>query len=560
MKASGHAAAGDEQTLKFARDLAQLYRRVREDGLRLARFQARVQELARLSLSLVEATSAEAAGARLVRELVQGFGASRSALFVSRAGRFRILSLTGDPPVRSWLSREEVADLGNVPRSCGGAPWSDLGFGDPVHVVPLLGRGGATVGFAAIVAPGLTPDDLKALELFGPVAGPLLELHLVAEARLEVERRGAGSPTALKERPEAHAASALLGECLAMKRIRELLLQVGPVSAPVLVLGETGTGKELVARAIHEASPRSKGPFVAVNCGAIPENLVESEIFGHEAGAFTGAQKRHRGKVELADGGTLFLDELGEMPQHVQVKFLRFLQDSTYAPLGGEKQRKVDVRIVAATNKRIEAAVAARELREDLLFRLNVFTIALPPLRDRGDDIVMLGRAFARELAAKLGVATAPRLSPAAEKALQAYAWPGNVRELRNVMERAVVLAVEGVIGPDLLPQTTRAIEWSPAALPAEEPRGRAAPAPAGGLVPVGAARPDWFRTGDAIRPFAEAKADFLERFERAYCDALLEHSGGNIALAARIAVMDKKNLHRKIRAYQLEAHRSPKR
>jgi DNA-binding NtrC family response regulator len=311
-----------------------------------------------------------------------------------------------------------------------------------------------------------------------------------------------------------------------------------------LILGETGTGKELVARAIHDASPRAKGPFIAINCGAFPEHLVESELFGHEAGAFTGAQKRYRGKFELAHGGTLFLDELGEMPRSVQVKLLRFLQDSRFTPIGSETEKRSDVRILAATNKNIAASVASGELRSDLVFRLNVFTVDLPPLRDREADVIQLANAFAREVARRLE-RTAPVLTPAAEQALRAYGWPGNVRELRNVIERALILARDNVIDQDLLPQApeTRKVLVEPQREPAAaKPRDSVAQEP-------GVPGPN-----EPLRPFSEAKDEMVARFEAGYCEDLLRRASGNIARAARLAKIDKKNLHRKLRAYGIDA------
>jgi DNA-binding NtrC family response regulator len=370
----------------------------------------------------------------------------------------------------------------------------------------------------------------------------VLKQDLVEEAGLEALRpRTSPSRSVPRE-----SVAVLKGESEPMRLVRKLVLQVAPVGSSVLVLGETGTGKELVARAIHDASPRRKGPFVAVNCGALPENLAESEIFGHEAGAFTGAQKKHRGKVEQASGGTLFLDELGEMPRAVQVKLLRFLQDSRYVPLGGESERSADVRIVAATNRALDAAVATGEFRQDLLFRLNVFTIELPPLRDRGVDVVALARVFAREIAERIG-RPAPTLAPAAEKALLAYRWPGNVRELRNVLERAVILASGEAIGADLVPGS------KPTRVAREE---AAAPdPPATALESTEPGTPDVFLTGDVLRPFADAKEEFVARFEARYCEAVLAKAGGNITHAARLAGMDKKNLYRKIHSHGLDAH-----
>jgi len=221
--------------------------------------------------------------------------------------------------------------------------------------------------------------------------------------------------------------------------------------ATVLVRGESGTGKELLARAIHHASPRARGPLVAVNVAALPETLLESELFGHERGAFTGADRERRGRFELADGGTLFLDEIGDLPKGTQVKLLRVLQEQSFERLGGSRTIKVDVRVVAATHRDLEAMVRAGEFREDLFYRLNVVSIELPPLRDRREDIPMLLDHFLRRFARE-GGSTPRTVSREAMDRLLKYAYPGNVRELENIVQRAVVLARDEVIGAADLP------------------------------------------------------------------------------------------------------------
>jgi len=231
----------------------------------------------------------------------------------------------------------------------------------------------------------------------------------------------------------------LIGDSPAMRHVHERIAQVAPGKTTVLVSGETGTGKELVARAIHDASPRSQALFVPVNCAAIPAEIVESELFGHERGAFTGAVKERVGKFELADGGTLFLDEITEMPIALQAKLLRVLQSNTIERLGSNRSIELDLRLVAATNRDPRAAIAEGRLREDLYYRLNVFSIELPPLRERRSDIPMLARHFAARFA-RPGSAE-PLISCAALAELEAYDWPGNVRELINLVERASVIA-----------------------------------------------------------------------------------------------------------------------
>jgi DNA-binding NtrC family response regulator len=250
---------------------------------------------------------------------------------------------------------------------------------------------------------------------------------------------------------ETRGLGPLLGVSPGMQEIYRLIEMAAPSPAPVLILGETGTGKELVARTIHELSQRAKGPFVAVNCSAIPETLLESELFGHEKGAFTGAMARRPGYFELADGGTIFLDEIAEMSSNLQAKYLRVLQDSQVRRIGGHDEVSVDVRVVCATNKDVVKAVQEGALREDLYYRVNVLTIALPPLRRRPEDIPLLAEAFMTEFNDKYE-RQVRGIDQAALKLLRDHAWPGNVRELRNVIERAVVSSEDGLITAGCLP------------------------------------------------------------------------------------------------------------
>jgi len=245
-----------------------------------------------------------------------------------------------------------------------------------------------------------------------------------------------------------------------MRELLDLVAQVGPSKASVLISGESGTGKELVAEAIHEASPRAKMPLVRLHCASLAEGLLESELFGHERGAFTGAVARREGRFKQADGGTLFLDEVGEIPASTQVKLLRVLQDKTFERVGGNESIKVDVRLIAATNRDLKAEIRKGTFREDLFYRLNVVTIDLPPLRDRKGDVPALASFFLKRYAEENGKAI-ESLSPEALEVLEAYGWPGNVRELENVIERAVVLcegpAVEARHLPSaIVPQTRK--------------------------------------------------------------------------------------------------------
>ncbi len=247
----------------------------------------------------------------------------------------------------------------------------------------------------------------------------------------------------------------MVGSSAVMKQVFSLISQVAPSKAAVLVTGESGTGKELVARAIHSLSPRANGPFVAVNCAAMPESLMESELFGHEKGAFTGAVERRAGCFELAEHGTMLLDEIGDMPIATQAKLLRVLEDSKVRRLGARAEVTVDVRIIAATNKNLEDAIKKGEFREDLYYRLNVFQLLLPPLRERMDDIPNIASRLVEGLNKK-HECKATDLAPDALAALMAHRWPGNIRELRNALERAVILAGEGTIHQEHLPMALR--------------------------------------------------------------------------------------------------------
>lgn len=244
----------------------------------------------------------------------------------------------------------------------------------------------------------------------------------------------------------------IVGQSPAWVRVKEIGVKAARVTSNVLIIGESGTGKEVIAQAIHNASGRT-GPFVPINCGAIPKELLQSELFGYEPGAFTGAKKTgSEGKFEIANGGTVFLDEIGEMPVDMQVSLLRFLQDKTVVRVGGTTPRKVDVRIIAATNRDLDEAVKNGTFREDLYYRLNVITIKLPPLRERKEDIPLLVNSMVREVSNQLGIAP-PRFDDDALEVLIQHDWPGNVRELRNIVEYAVVFAENGIVTRDCLPQ-----------------------------------------------------------------------------------------------------------
>jgi DNA-binding NtrC family response regulator len=239
----------------------------------------------------------------------------------------------------------------------------------------------------------------------------------------------------------------MVGSSELMQQVYDLILRVAPTDASVLIVGETGTGKELVAQTLHELSPRAKRPFVPINCGAVPSGLIESELFGHERGSFTGAERRRKGVFEQADGGTLLLDEITEMPIDLQVKLLRVLETGTVVRVGGDQVNRVDVRVLAATNREPEKAVAEGKLRQDLLYRLLVFPIALPPLRQRDDDVTLLSHHFVDALNRRAHATK--RFSEAALERLRSHAWPGNVRELKHVIERGFILTTGDEIGAD---------------------------------------------------------------------------------------------------------------
>lgn len=246
-------------------------------------------------------------------------------------------------------------------------------------------------------------------------------------------------------RREVSGQYAMIGASAALEKIRAQISRVAPTHTRVLILGESGTGKELVARAIHDASERARQAFIKVNCAAIPEDLIESELFGHEKGAFTGATARKKGRFELADGGTLLLDEVGELPLETQVKLLRVLQEQEFERVGGAQTLKVNVRVIAATNRHLEEAVQHGAFRADLFYRLNIFPIPLPALRERPEDIPMLAHHFVGKFARRTGKRV-ERIAPEAMEALRLYHWPGNIREMANILERAVILCDGGTL------------------------------------------------------------------------------------------------------------------
>ncbi len=314
----------------------------------------------------------------------------------------------------------------------------------------------------------------------------------------------------------------IIGESPAMREIFEIVQQVAPSHASILIQGESGTGKELVAKAIHQLSIRARGPLITVHCGALPANLLESELFGHEKGAFTGAHERRIGRVEQAQGGTLFLDEIGEIDATTQVKLLRVLGERTFERVGSGKTLQADVRIVSASNKNLEQAIKVGSFREDLFYRLRVIQINLPPLRERTGDIPLIARAFLKEFARENAKNIAD-FEPEAMDAILRYPWPGNVRELRAALEHGVVLCRRDRITLRDLPASLRSGSVS---IP-------------GSLAPV-------------PRPISEASLTVHEA-EKQLITRALQESAGNRTLAATQLGMSRRTLHRKLHVYHLE-------
>jgi two-component system nitrogen regulation response regulator NtrX len=319
----------------------------------------------------------------------------------------------------------------------------------------------------------------------------------------------------------------LVGQSPAMQRLRELIQTAGPTNSRVLIGGENGTGKELVARAIHMHSIRSDHPFVAVNCAAIPETLIESELFGHEKGSFTGATSMKRGQFEQADGGTLFLDEIGDMSLSTQAKVLRALQEQQFTRVGGTRLMKVDVRVLAASNKDLEKEIGKGQFREDLFYRLNVVPIVVPPLRERREDIPALVQHFMKTHTEEQGLRM-KEVSPDAMAVFQQYDWPGNIRELRNLIERLMIMVPGYVIEA---PQAVMSLQ------------GRTAGAVP---VPVHAVNPLLAKSYDSLR-------DARNAFEKEYISRKLREHHWNISRTAEDLKIERSHLHRKLKLLDVE-------
>ncbi|MCM0755733.1 sigma-54 dependent transcriptional regulator [Desulfovibrio aminophilus] len=363
-----------------------------------------------------------------------------------------------------------------------------------------------------------------------------LEKVLITSAKALEFSRLRQENLALKTRIETEQTFRLTGESEAVRELRRAIEQVAPTNAWVLITGENGTGKEIVARCIHAQSRRSEQPLVAVNCAAIPEELIESELFGHEKGAFTGADKAQAGKFELADGGTLFLDEIGDMSLKTQAKILRILQEQRFEHVGGRKTITVDVRVIAATNKNLLDEIAAGRFREDLYFRLKVFPLEVPPLRERSEDIPLLMDEFVQAYVRQNGLKPT-EFSPEALDVLASYPWPGNVRELKNFVERMLIMHSGSTVEPGHLPPEIL-IHASDGG--DEE---RQSPGEGGDDFVLAA---EALALGKGPMDLKQARADF----EAAFLRAKLAECEGNISKLAKAVGLDRSSLYKKLKEY----------
>ncbi len=425
--------------------------------------------------------------------------------------------------------------------------WRDLeGDRRALYAVPLR-EGRATLGVLTAErrwagAPFSFDADLRLLSVAAGMLATRIRLHQLEDP---VERSRADAPAVLPGREKFRG---IIGESAPWRTVLDVVARVAPSRATVLLRGESGTGKEVVARALHEHGPRAERSFVAVNCAALPETLLESELFGHERGAFTGATQARPGRFELADGGTLFLDEVGELPLAAQVKLLRAIQERQLERVGGRRTLTVDVRLVAATNRDLEDAIRSGAFRLDLYHRLQVVEIELPPLRERPEDVPVLARHFLAELAEEHGREV--RLARDALAALQAYEWPGNVRQLRNVLERLVVAHGEG-------PVRAADLEFLRAA-PATTPTSAATATSNGTPAPTSTGTPTPTSTGTPA-PTSSAAAILAARRtpdERDRVNAALVRAGFVQARAARLLGMSVRQLRYRIKKFGIPVER----
>ena len=390
----------------------------------------------------------------------------------------------------------------------------------PLGVIVLTGHGDTQVALDAMKAGA---DDF--------VTKPYEPDHLRFLVRRILERRRLiDELEGLRKQMRAdYSFHNMVSKSPKMRKVFDLIEQVGPLGSTVLIYGETGTGKELVAQAIHAADTRRRGEFVALNCAALHESLLESELFGHERGSFTGADRRKKGRFEIADGGTLFLDEVGDVSPAMQSKLLRVLQSGTFERVGGTETLKVDVRIVAASNKRLEDEVKAGRFRTDLFYRLSVIRIDLPPLRDRPEDVPLLAMHFLEKLR-PMSTPPVTEIDSEAMQALLDHSWPGHVRELENAIKAAVAMADGTIVHRDALPATVA-------------PRAGRASGSTGSLI-------------DIERPLPELTEDLIGQVERDYFVRLLARYKGNVARCARHSGLSRRSVTQKLHKYDLDRSR----
>lgn len=423
---------------------------------------------------------------------------------------------------------------------------------EPFNGLELLGRLRQLDSNALVVMTGAYPTTQMVIESMKLGAFDFVReesvpfnLKVVAEEALQSQLDLKGVTESKSELTVEQHHDSLVGGSAPMQEVFKLIGRSAPSEAPVMITGESGSGKELVARAVHQYSSRTTKSFVAINCAALPENLLESELFGHEKGAFTGAWQQRVGRFEQCDGGTLFLDEIGDMPLTVQSKILRVIQEGEFNRVGGNRTLKTDVRIVAATNKNLEEEVSKRCFREDLLYRLNVVRIHLPPLRERTGDIHLLAEYFLQRIAAQRRLPKL-RLSEDAVRVLERYEWPGNVRELENSIQRAVVMATTGVLLPKDIPLGT--------ATSGGAESGLEKPAPAGQLGLPGS-KEDHLTVEQAMQRLleeAEGNPDLalLPWLEREFTAYAMNATGGNQVRAARMLGVTRATLRKRLERF----------
>jgi two-component system nitrogen regulation response regulator GlnG len=453
-------------------------------------------------------------------------------------------------------------------------------FPAPSHRVDIAGTGTAGLEYLRVRRPdlillALLLPDQSGLEVYGKIRGmgvtnpvifvtrartsdtaieamkrgaydylfkPLDPDHLrkAGNEALEVARRMRAPATVAEPRPDPDATGAILGQSPAMREVYKAIGRVAAQDVPVLITGESGTGKELVARAIYQHGRRADAPFLALNCAAIPETLLESELLGHEKGAFTGADRRRIGKFEQCHGGTLLLDEIGDMPPAVQAKVLRLLQEQAFERIGGNETVRTDVRLIAATHRDLNALSVEGRFRPDLYYRMGVFTIHLPPLRERGDDLPLLVRQYLRRYALELG-RDVREVAPEAMERLRAYAWPGNIRELQNVLKRALLRASGTVLLPSFLPEPLGApVGLAPSSDPPEQDLGLMS-----------------FIRSRLGPDTCDLYAETHRRADRLLLTQALEYVDGNQHRAARLLGIARQTLRLRLRELGLQVARS---